>query len=161
MNRDTEALLARVCDPDPLVRSDAADRLGTHGDVDAVPALIDALSDREWRVRTTAARGLERLTDTRAVFPLCRLLDDPKTDVRCAAIHALETLGDNQVTASLIIALDREQDGEAQRLIARALGTIGDDRALPALKRLSGDKHWAVRREATTAIHRILQRHIP
>lgn len=158
MNPKTEAELARVCDPDPLVRSDAVVKLGMLGDAEAVPTLIEALNDREWRVRTAAARALERLTDTRAVFPLCRLLDDPKAEVRCAAIQSLDTLGDPQVTASLIIALEREQDSEARRLIARALGNIGDDRALRPLQRLNGDRHWAVRREASAATHRLFKR---
>ena len=158
MDRELTIQLARITDPDPLMRADASRRLAAWRDPQVVTALLNALDDGEWRVRAAAGASLGAIGDRRAVFPLCRLLDDPKAEVRCAAIQALDTLGDPQVTASLMIALEREQDSEARRLIARTLGNIGDDRALRPLQRLNGDRHWAVRREATAATHRLLRR---
>ena len=161
MDRALSAQLARVTDPDPLMRLDAAERLGALGHLgdEAGAALINALRDEEWRVAAAAATSLGRLADRRAAIPLCQQLGHARTEVRRAAAAALSAIGDGQATASLIMALDSERDGEARRLIVVALGNVGDERALAPLKRLSGDPHWAVRREATAASAKLLARH--
>jgi HEAT repeat protein len=156
--RGLAALLARITDPDPLMRADAAERLGALGDATALPALVNALQDREWRVCAAAAGALGRLGDARATVPLCQSLDHRKAEVRRAAAGALEALGDGTATAALILALERERDYETQRLLIRAVGTVGDDRALHPLQKLAGAKHWAVRREAATAAARLMKR---
>lgn len=156
--REINALLARITDPDPLTRLDAAQRLGQLRQAAGGPALLNALSDQEWRVRAAAAEGLGRLGALQAMVALCQRLDDPKTEVRRAAAYALDALGAHEATASLIMALEREQDPEARRLMIRALGNVGDDRALRPLLHLCGDKHWAVRREASAAASRLKER---
>ena len=158
MNRELTVQLARITDPDPLMRADAARRLATLHDADAVNALLNALNDGEWRVRAAAGASLGALGDKRAVFPLCQRLEDKRGDVRRAAAEALAALGDPDATVPLIMALDRERDSETSRLIARALGAVGDDRALRALQLLSGSNHWALRREAAEATKAILGR---
>lgn len=157
MERELSAQLARITDPDPLVRQDAARRLGSL-DSSGATALVAALGDREWRVRAAAAESLGQLGHRQAVFPLCQQLSHSRSEVRRAAITALESIGDGDATASLIMALDDERDGETRRMIARALGRLGDDRALAPLQRLTGDPHWAVRREAAAAAERLIKR---
>lgn len=156
--RTLNALLARITDPDPLMRLDAAERLGPLGEAEAVPALIKALNDREWRVRAAAAASLGQLASSQAVVPLCGQLGHSRAEVRRAAAAALDAIGDGQATALLILALDSERDAETRRLIVRTLGNLGDERALLPLRRLSGDKHWAVRREAAAAVQRLMER---
>lgn len=156
--RELNAQLARITDPDPLIRLDAAGRLGNLDRPEAVPALVQALSDRESRVRAAAAKSLGMLAAPEGVIPLCQQLGDQRVEVRRAAAVALATLGDVQATVSLIMALEAERDGEARRLLARALGQVGDRRALRPLQQLTGDKHWAVRREAAAAVQQVLAR---
>lgn len=158
MNRELEVQLARLTDPDPLMRADAAKRLGASQDPDAVPPLLNALGDEEWRVRAAASASLGILHDKRALFPLCKLLDDPRGDVRRAAAQALAALGDKDATAPLIIALEKERDPGTCRLIVSALAVVGDDRALRPLQRLSGSDHWALRREAAAAAKAVQNR---
>jgi HEAT repeat protein len=158
MERELMAQLARITDPDPLMRADAASRLGAIGDGDAVPALLNALGDREWRVRAAAADSLGKVADCCATIPLCQLLSESRAEVRRAAIISLEQIGDVEATAMLLMALDEERDAETRRLLVRALGRIGDRRALHALRQLTGDKHWAVRREATASVQRLIER---
>lgn len=156
--RELNAQLARITDPDPLIRLDAAGRLGRLARPEAVLVLIHALGDEEPRVRATAAESLGRQGAGDAVIPLCQRLGDQRVEVRRAAATALGSLGDVQATASLIMALETERDGETRRLMARALGEVGDRRALRPLQHLTGDKHWAVRREAAAAVQHVLSR---
>ena len=159
MDRDLTIQLARITDPDPLMRADAARRLKALPHPETVSALLKALSDGEWRVRAAASASLGVLGDRRALFPLCQRLEDQRGDVRRAAAEASAALGNTDATVSLIMALDRERDNECCRLIVRALGAVGDDRALRPLQRLSGSNHWALRREAADAAKEILGRH--
>ncbi|HRX01543.1 MAG: HEAT repeat domain-containing protein [Anaerolineae bacterium] len=158
MDRELTVQLARITDADPLMRADAARRLSASQDPIAVTALLNALDDGEWRVRAAAVASLGVLGDRRAVFPLCQRLEDPRGDVRRAAAEALAALGDSNATVPLIMALDGERDSETCRLMVRALGTVGDDRALRSLQRLSGSGHWALRREAADSTKKILAR---
>ena len=56
-------LMAQLADADPLMRAQAADRLGLLGDgaVGAASALVKALGDEAWFVRTAAATALGRI----------------------------------------------------------------------------------------------------
>lgn len=158
MERELMAQLARITDPDPLMRADAASKLGALNGADTASALLNALNDREWRVRAAAAGSLGQLAERRATIPLCRLLGESRLEVRRAAVISLEQIGDVEATAMLLITLDTERDAETRRLIARALGRIGDRRALRPLQQLTGDKHWAVRREAAASVQRLIER---
>ena len=158
MDRDLLALLARITDPDPLMRADAARQLGDLPAAAGTTALLNGLEDREWRVRAAAAASLGRLVVAEALYPLSQRLEDQRAEVRSAAAEALGALGSSDATASLVMALDRERDNEVCRLIARSLGVVGDDRALRPLQQLSGSKHWALRHEAADARQRILDR---
>ncbi len=158
MDRELTVQLARITDPDPLMRADAAKRLAVLHAPETVSALLNALNDSEWRVRAAAGASLGALGDRRALFPLCQRLEDQRGDVRRAAAEALAALGDPDATAPLIMALDGERDSETCRLIVRALGAVGDDRALLPLQRLNGSSHWALQREAADATKEILRR---
>jgi hypothetical protein len=68
--RMTEALLAELRSADATTRAAAALSLGVAGDLAAVPALIDALSDDDPDVAFEVADALGRLRDPRAVRPL-------------------------------------------------------------------------------------------
>jgi len=59
-------------DPNPEVRSDAADLLRLVGTRQDVPRLLIALEDRDWRVRSSAADALREIRDRRAFEPLAR-----------------------------------------------------------------------------------------
>ena len=78
-------------DIDPDVRRNAAIALRKIGDAGAVPALIDALKDKEWTVRKEAARSLGEIKDNRAMEPLkAAATGDENGEVRKAAQIALE-----------------------------------------------------------------------
>ena len=112
------ALLAAAADPDALVRAHVARALGVAKDERAVDPLIKLLSDQEPGVVAQATSALGRLRDSRGVEPLVTLgqkqLESYKSFNRAA--------GGVPTAKSLLL------------LVASALGSIKDPRALPFLK---------------------------
>lgn len=107
----TAALTAALLDKDSDVRGAAVVSLGDHANADAVAALVTALSDKSAFVRAHSARALGVNG--------------------AAARHSVPTL--NKLLTS-------DDDGEARRQAATALGLIGDRSALPALDLARHDK---------------------
>lgn len=76
-----------------LVRKNAARTLGTLGNVEAVPALVQALKDTNHEVRLEAARALGKLGDERAFGPLHETAQrDSDRGVRRAAQESIDVL---------------------------------------------------------------------
>jgi HEAT repeat protein len=71
------------------VRRAAAEALGKIGDPQAVPALMEALKDRDEDVRKAVAEALGEIGDPQAVPALLETLKDEDEDVRWAATMAL------------------------------------------------------------------------
>jgi HEAT repeat protein len=98
-----------------------------------VPILAPLLeNDADRTVRRNAAYGLRRTGDETAVEPLLRALSD--TD-KATRIHAAMGLGDLHSRAAVEPLSHLLDDPGCARATARALVEIGDERALPALKR--------------------------
>jgi HEAT repeat protein len=70
--------------------------------VDAVPALIECLQDRDPDVRLYTALALGERGDARAIPPLLKALEDDNFNVRYHAIDALGHLGSMEVVDALI-----------------------------------------------------------
>lgn len=66
--------------------------LGFSGGKDAVPTLVEALSDKDATVRAEACRSLEDLTAAHALPLLEARLADVDAEVRAAAAEAIEAL---------------------------------------------------------------------
>lgn len=121
----------------PFVRKVAAYALGQTGGSEATAALIIGLRDKDMEVRGAAAVALSRTPDGAAIAPLIVALQDKSSFVRA---HAAAALGINgraaaQAVPPLIKVLTTDEDHEARRQAAEALGQIGEPSALPALER--------------------------
>jgi HEAT repeat protein len=101
----------------------------------AVEHLARALGHHDPRVRTEAARALARVAGDRAVRLLLTMLGDPDEAVRSATVDALGTAGGREVVPALLDRLGVETEANVQVEILRALGRIGDPRAVPSLSR--------------------------
>jgi len=119
---------------DSSMQSNAAYALGRIGDQRAVEPLILALMDQNMGVHSQAARALGRIGDQRAVLPLITLLEEGYYETTLAAAQALSSIGPS-VVPPLLDSLEG-MHGIVLRDAVRALGWIGDARALPALERL-------------------------
>ncbi len=153
--RDISALTALLADKDQGVVMRAAAYLGESGDamaapplIDmldhqepslrfvvskalvelgpaAVPALIDALKDKNPTVVSSAVEILAKIGDPRAVVPLSSLLKQHRTDdIGLAIISALGVLGGKEVAPALIEMLTF-RDSQAHYAAAEALVNIG------------------------------------
>jgi HEAT repeat protein len=163
-----EILLHNLTHPDRFVRREAALVLGRLKARQAVGPLIALLDDHQtvWDAAQDAAWALGEIGDLQAVEPLIAVLDEPF--VTGPAIEALAKLGDPRMVEPLIRLLREQRISSVATVLgnfgdvraveplidalsdpdpgmrfyaARALGKLGDRRALPALE-------WA--READT-----------
>jgi HEAT repeat protein len=119
----------------------AASLLGRLRAKEAVPALIQALSEPE--AARQAAEALGEIGDPVAVEPLIALLRGPEedSDIRVVAMQSLGKLKDPRAVPVLLEIIGREGNEALWSAAAEALGTMGDLSAVPGLvKLLSSDK---------------------
>jgi hypothetical protein len=148
-----DELLTALRDVNPQTRQDAAQRLGVAGGDRAVQALVAVLADKEHLVRKAAAEALGAIADPAAADPLIAAFRDANTDVQNAAAAAVGRLGPG-VIDRLLRETGHERD-YARRGAARALGDIGDRRAVDPLVVLLGDKSTIVRMAAVSALAKL------
>ena len=109
------------------------------------PRLREALSDSDYTIRQCAALGLSHQTDLDSIPVLITALDDKDRLVARLAGDALTVIGGPAVMA-LIETLENGTNG-ARVEAARALGIIGDTRAIPTMFAAWEDgsaliRHW-------------------
>jgi HEAT repeat protein len=121
---------------DPVVRSNAAIRLGQTRPKHAVDGLIPLLDDPEETVRVNVIRALGEIGDSRAIGPIAPLVGDSQSAVRMAACQALGALNDARGVPALEQALS--DDDESIRIVAaRALGVVQGEESLEVLLRVA------------------------
>ena len=148
----TQRLIDTVMDRggDTDSRVSAIANLEQMKDPAAVPALIDALKDKDLGVRRNAAWALGRMKDPQAVPALIKALKDESSYVRRAAAVALGEIKDPRAVPALIEALKGENDFVRENA-AWALQAIGQP-AVPALIDALKDESWLVRWKAAWAL---------
>jgi HEAT repeat protein len=146
--RQPEALSALrelLVAPDADHRWWAARALAALPGVEITPLLLQALADDDSSVRQCAALGLRQRPDSRAIAGLARALDDPDSLARRLVGEALQAVGSEAVPALLEVMAGRSHSARLEA--ARALATIGDTRAVPALFEALDDsallEYWA------------------
>ncbi len=147
---------------DPRQRAEAAARLGAMGRRArrAVPALVEALLDTDPATQEQAALALAAIGDRAAVPGIVRALQrgQVSTGLVKGVASALETLRDPRASAAVpdLIEALRLSDAEARQAAARALGALGDRRAMePLLQLAQADVDPAVRAAAAQAAERL------
>lgn len=146
-----DAITAQLRSPDSDIRWQAANALARIRDGIAVAAtsLLPLLDDRDPLVRANAARALGVAKSAEAIDPLIRLLADKDERVVASAINALGAIGNKRAVDPLLASgntllagyrtFDRDKSGVPPQqnlllVIATALGSIRDERAVPFLK---------------------------
>ncbi len=143
-------LVRALCDEDWWVRARAADALGTLGGDKVVQAAAGLLGSDEEALRRHAIEILNAAPSPAAVGPLLKALDDPDWWVRERAIDALGKSRDARAVVPLLSRLVSE--GNEAPLCAKALGALGDPRALgPLAAQLDGERA-DVREQALAAL---------
>ena len=164
--------LAQLQDPDPDVRSEAAEALGQMGVAAATPEVIEALVDRllrdeAWVVRMNAAQALGRMGAAAATPEVVgalaqRLREDEGEWVRQEAAWALGEMGEAAATPEVLEALVqalRDRNSDVRSAAAWALREMGSAAARPevieALIQALRDRDPDVRSAAAKALGRM------
>ena len=170
--RAVEPLITALADA--KIREDVAQALGCLGDARAVEPLIAVSEDKDQFVAEAAAEALEKLGDLRAVEPLIAMLKHKGRYAAEAAAQALGELGDRRAVEPLIATLveprcienndEAESDSEPVRIrmstddrsvaeaAAKALGRLGDRRAVEPLIAVVKDRGSSARGAAALAL---------
>lgn len=147
-------LLPSLDSADTLQRWAAAYILGLRGNLRAIPVLDEILDptfagdipippEQHQRWQRRAIHALATLNDITCGPPLIKALANPNHDVHISASQAINELGRNAVPA-LLNAL-HHPDSHVRWHAARALGQIGDLRALDILAEGLFDENMEVR----------------
>lgn len=99
--RDRDGIFEELHDPDPLVRADAARRMGDSRAPECVEPLIAVLHDPDERVRISVVRALGQIGEPRALPALARSAGDQAPAVRRAVCHVLGTIRDPRAVPTL------------------------------------------------------------
>jgi len=172
-----------LSDPALTVQESASSVLATIADARVLAPLVKALASPDWIVRMHAAKALGRIKDPGAVAPLVPLLQDSvkavreETSTALAAIgeaalssllgalthaewlvrlHAVEALGkarSPETVDPLLSVLFNDPDRAVREDAVRALGQIGDARAVEYL--VTAMKEPGLRPLAVEALGRI------
>ena len=152
-----------LSDPQAGVQEAASSVLASIADERVLAPLIAALKNKDWIVRMHAAKALGRIKDPSAVEPMIPLLQDKVKAVReevtialaeigesalpsllealkhtewLVRLHAVEALGKSRSPAAvepLLSVLFNDHDQAVREDVVRALGQIGDGRAVEFL----------------------------
>lgn len=161
--RVLEPLIDRLRDLDPGVRTAALDSLKTYDDPRLSGLVINLLRDDSLSVRKAAVLNIKQRLDKKAVEALALLLEDTDNEVVNLTVEALEAIGDQRAADTLIKALkgefnrNRTYGGDATLRMnaAKALGSIKDRRAVPALIECLSEDDPFLRRRAASALKKI------
>ena len=124
-------LLGALRDKDWWVRVRAADALGTIGGPAVIEAVLELIKDEDEFIRRAAVEILNSTKDERTFDCLVGALQDNDWWVRERAVDALAHLGDPRAVQALCPLLG--DDVDANRVVIRALGTLGEPEALDHL----------------------------
>src|SRR5208283_1009379 len=175
--RDIPGLIRALRSPDFTVQTEAARALGTLG-AESMDDLIRALKKKHKDVRLGVIGALAVIRDPRSVDPLIAALRDTHSEVRWHSAFALAKLGWKPETAEerafyfvgmqewkalewigpeAIPALSgvlSDRDAGVRQKAIELLGSIGSDKAVPALMQGLADSNSEVRWQAVLAAPR-------
>ena len=149
------ALLEMVRDEDDEVRMETAEALGNLDNTAAIDALTLLVKDANKDVRVHAVSALGDLEDRRALPALVTALKDASAEVRYHAADAIGDLENVRTAPPALIEALQDADSEVRQNAANSLGEIGDEAAVPGLRRLTTDNDTEVRRAAAEALSEI------
>ncbi len=116
-----EYILDLSSDKDEAVIVEAADYLGKEKEKDAIPGLVNLLSDSRFTVRMEAASALGMIGDESAVEALNKAaLGDQSAEVRYAAVLATFRIGSKQSIDTWKQALQSETDPFIKDFLTKA-----------------------------------------
>lgn len=151
---DRQLIIANLRSDQPDIQKQAAWQLGTKEDADALPMLIEALSDKDAGVRAMAAWALGEIKSPEAITPLMNALTAEETFA--AREMFIRALGEHESTIAipaLISQLDNVSP-DIRYVAVWALGEINAPEAIAAVQKSLNDSEASVREIAVEAFGR-------
>jgi HEAT repeat protein/beta-lactamase regulating signal transducer with metallopeptidase domain len=149
------ALASMIRDDDVQVRRHVAEALGNLEEAATIEPLKEMTKDRDAEVRANALEGLHQ-HDLLSLVPIfVAALKDSSSHVREHAADALGSFDELKTAPRALIEALSDPDRDVRRNAANALGNIGDEAAVPALKKLVSDSDTETRRHAVEALKEI------
>jgi len=130
--RAVNLLLQCLKDEDPIIRVDAAVRVGETRNERAIETLITALQSDNLPLRAHATRALGHIGSEKAIEPLRTALKDGERMVRGDAIEALKDIGTEAAAEALTVVL-QDEDGFLRQKAILAIGAIGSEKYIEVL----------------------------
>lgn len=153
---------------DTLTRIEAAEALGGLGDPRAVEALTAALVDPDFKVALAAAEALGNYHDPQAAGPLVEALNredikgiERALEIANAVVLALQQLGEPGFQGLLRVVQEHADEEFAGGGAVRALGEIGDWRAVKTLFLALHSPSFEVVEGAATALYSLGEMTLP
>lgn len=116
--------------------------------------LIRLLTHRDFDVRSRAAAALVRIGDPAAKELVIRTTH-PDRDIRIGSVEVLGEMRDRSALPRLTLLLSGDQSNEVRWAAAIALGSVGDQAAIPALVKALRDTDKYVRYGVTLALDQL------
>ena len=135
-------------------RRSAVFKLCSSGNKSVIPVLIEVLKNKSehWRVRSTIAGRLWDLRDKSAIPALIEVLEDKTEYCRLheQCVASLDHLtrqypSERKIVVPVLIEMLKDKNKVTRWSAANALGMIGDESAIPALRKALEDKEIRLR----------------
>lgn len=146
---------------DEAVRQLIIESLGQLRDRRAVDVLIQATRHFNFRVRHKAILALRRIGDRRAIPAFKQAVSATELSMIISAIKSLGELGgDNEVTFLIshldnITSEETEKNKAIRKALIRAIGSIGNEKAIPILNAALSDDDQYISKFASEALEKI------
>jgi len=153
-------LLEALDDEDTEVCRIVAYELGQIGK-SAIPALCEALKNKNPNIRASAARSLGRVGGEDEIPALLQALENQNHQIRASAAEALGEIGSKKVIPALFQSIEVKTPLDplvVHPKVIEAIGKIGDSEELPQLNKLLLKPKITVRENLLTAIAAIQSR---
>lgn len=135
-----------------IARAKSLESTATLSGGGALHKLIDGLHDKSPLVRVAAAEGLAQLNRSQAIPHLVKVLADRNPEVRMRAAEAIGLITKSKHSPIELIEAVNDRDELVRVAVLTALGSIRDQKALPAVRKAISDKSTLVRRFACIAL---------
>lgn len=137
LQQGVPALVRMLGDSRWFVVRNAAELLGELVATQAEEALIGLLRHQDDRVRRSATNALLKLGTADAMKRVYEAVNDSSPEVRMQVAAGIATRRDNRTSATLIRAIEGEQDADVQLAMIAALGRVGTAEAVQRLVKIA------------------------